>query len=58
MRITTGQPSPFTALLCGLAVFSMFHFIFRHPLLWFVIALCLVLATATVRQPARADHGS
>lgn len=46
------------ALLCGLAVFSTFHFIFRHPLLWFVIALCLVLATATVRQPARAGHGS
>ena len=46
------------ALLCGLAVFSMFHFIFRHPLLWFVIALCLVLATATNRHPAQAGQES
>ncbi|MGB5215124.1 MAG: O-antigen ligase family protein [Anderseniella sp.] len=46
------------ALLCGLAVFSMFHFIFRHPLLWFVIALCLVLATATNGHPAQAGQES
>ena len=46
------------ALLCGLTVFSMFHFIFRHPLLWFVIALSLVLATAAIRQPARAGQES
>jgi hypothetical protein len=46
------------ALLCGLAVFSTFHLIVRHPLLWFVIALCLVLATATYRNPAQAGHGS
>ena len=46
------------ALLFGLAVFSAFHFVFRHPLLWFVIALCLVLATATHRHPAHAGRGS
>lgn len=46
------------ALLFGLTVFSTFHFVFRHPLLWFVIATCLVLASATQRNPAQAGHGS
>lgn len=39
-------------LLCGLAVFSAFHLIVRHPLLWFVIALCLV-AAASNRRPSQ-----
>lgn len=38
-------------LLCGLAVFSVFHLIVRHPLLWFVLALTLV-AAAPARSPA------
>ncbi len=46
------------ALLCGLAVFSTFHLIVRHPLLWFVIALCLVLAAAANRHPAQAGTRS
>ncbi|MEM7633893.1 MAG: O-antigen ligase family protein [Pseudomonadota bacterium] len=46
------------ALLFGLAVFSTFHFVFRHPLLWFVIATCLVLASAAQRNPAQAGHRS
>jgi len=31
-----------TVLLGGLVMFSMFHLIVRHPIFWFVIALCLV----------------
>jgi O-antigen ligase len=31
-----------TTLLCGLAVFSIFHLIVRHPIFWFAISLCLV----------------
>ncbi len=44
-------------LLCGLGVFSVFHFIMRHPLLWFVIALCLVTATSA-RHTTRLEAGS
>lgn len=31
-----------TALVCGLGVFCMTGLIIRHPIFWFVIALCLV----------------
>jgi hypothetical protein len=31
-----------TTLICGLAIFSIFHLIVRHPLFWFATALCLV----------------
>jgi hypothetical protein len=31
-----------TTLLCGLAIFSVFHLIVRHPIFWFAIAICLV----------------
>ena len=44
-------------LLCGLGVFSFFHFTIRHPLLWFAIALCLVTATSTHRR-AQLEAGS
>jgi hypothetical protein len=30
-----------TTLLCGLALFSIFHLVVRHPIVWFAIALCL-----------------
>lgn len=41
-----------TTLLCGLAIFSLFHFIFRHPIFWFAVALCLVAGDAARRAPA------
>jgi O-antigen ligase len=37
-----------TTLLCGLAIFSVFHLIVRHPIFWFAIAICLV---ASRRRP-------
>ena len=33
-----------TILLCGLAIFSIFHLIVRHPIFWFTISLCLIAA--------------
>lgn len=39
-----------TALLFGLAVFSMFHLIVRHPIFWFVIALCFASQTGPIRK--------
>jgi len=34
-----------TTLLCGFAIFSIFHLIVRHPIAWFAITFCLVMAT-------------
>lgn len=52
------QLNSLAALLCGLAVFGTFHLIVRHPLLWFVIALCLVTATQCSRLPSHAENRS
>jgi len=38
-------------LLCGLVIFSMFHLIIRHPIVWFAFALCLVAGCASRRVP-------
>jgi hypothetical protein len=38
-------------LLCGLAIFSIFHLIVRHPIFWFAISLCLVAAADPRRAP-------
>ena len=35
-----------TTLLVGLATFSMFHLIVRHPIVWFAIVFCLVKAAS------------
>jgi O-antigen ligase/polysaccharide polymerase Wzy-like membrane protein len=40
-----------TTLLCGLAIFSIFHLIVRHPIFWFAISLCLVAAADPRRAP-------
>jgi len=40
-----------TTLLCGLAVFSIFHLIVRHPIFWFAISLCLVAVADPRRAP-------
>ena len=44
-----------TVLLGGLAMFSMFHLIVRHPIFWFVIALCLVAGSG---RPAATRQGA
>jgi hypothetical protein len=41
-----------TTVLCGLAVFSIFHLIVRHPILWFAVGLSLVGADAARRKTA------
>jgi len=38
------------ALSCAVVVFSMFHFIIRHPIFWFGVVLCL-LEAASVSRP-------
>jgi O-Antigen ligase len=39
-----------TTLLVGLAIFSIFHLIVRHPVFWFAISLCLVVAANSRRS--------
>jgi hypothetical protein len=39
------------ALSCAFAVFSMFHFIIRHPIFWFGVVLCF-LEAASVSKPS------
>lgn len=39
-------------LLCGLIVFSMFHLVIRHPIVWFAFSLCLVAGNAAHRATA------
>ena len=41
------------ALLFGIAVFGVTHFIIRYPIVWFVVAFCLVAKDANLR-PSRA----
>jgi hypothetical protein len=44
-------------LLCGLAIFSIFHLIVRHPIFWFAISLCLVTAAGRRRALAIPTRG-
>ena len=39
-----------TTLLCGLALFGVFHLIVRHPMVWFAIVFCMVAAAETRRS--------
>jgi len=43
-------------LLVALVLFSMSHFILRHPIVWFAIATCLILCMD--RAPSRARIGT
>jgi hypothetical protein len=45
-----------SALICCLAVFSLSHFILRHPIFWFALALCLAEG-CTRRRTASAHYG-
>ena len=40
-----------SALLCGLAVYSLFHFTFRQPMTWFAVVVCLMTAYSRIATP-------
>lgn len=40
------QLAGLAALSCGFIIFSMFHFVVRHPIFWFMVVLCLLEAAA------------
>jgi hypothetical protein len=39
------------ALFAALAIFSISHFILRHPIVWFAFALSLILGSARPPSP-------
>lgn len=42
--------SSLAAMSFGLLVFSMFHFVLRHPVFWFGIVVCLIEAERVLRE--------
>ena len=47
------QLAGLVALVCALASFSMFHFVVRQPIFWFIIVLSLLAATRVPDAPNR-----
>ena len=39
-----------SAMIASLAVFSLFHFIFRHPIFWFAIILCWAITELKIQR--------
>jgi hypothetical protein len=44
------------ALSCAVVVFSMFHFIIRHPIFWFAVILCLLEAASVSKLSFGGKH--
>jgi hypothetical protein len=44
------------ALSCAVVVFSMFHFIIRHPIFWFVVVLCFLEAFSVSKLSFGGKH--
>jgi len=44
------------ALSCAFVVFSMFHFIIRHPIFWFGVVLCLLEAASVSKLAFGGRH--
>jgi hypothetical protein len=44
------------ALSCAFAVFSMFHFIIRHPIFWFGVVLCFLEAASVSKLSVGGKH--
>jgi hypothetical protein len=51
LATTRAKLPALVALSCAVVVFSMFHFIIRHPIFWFGVILCL-LEAASVSKPS------
>jgi O-antigen ligase len=46
LATTRAKLAALAALSCAFVVFSMFHFIIRHPIFWFGVVLCLLEAAS------------
>jgi hypothetical protein len=46
---TRAKLAALAALSCAFLVFSMFHFIIRHPIFWFGVVLCFLEASSVLK---------
>jgi O-antigen ligase len=53
---TKARLSALAALSCAFVVFSMFHFIIRHPIFWFGVVLCLLEAASVSKLSFGGRH--
>ena len=56
LATTRARLPALAALSCAFVVFSMFHFIIRHPIFWFGIVLCLLEAASVLKTPFGRRH--
>jgi O-antigen ligase len=59
LAATRAKLPALAGLSCAIVVFSMFHFIIRHPIFWFAVILCFLEAAPprSSRLVANADVG-
>jgi O-antigen ligase len=56
LATTRAKLAALTALSCAFVVFSMFHFIIRHPIFWFGVVLCLLEAASVSKLAFGGKH--
>jgi O-antigen ligase len=56
LATTRAKLPALAALACASVVFSMFHFIIRHPIFWFGVVLCLLEAASVSKLSFGGKH--
>jgi O-antigen ligase len=56
LATTRARLPALAALACASVVFSMFHFIIRHPIFWFGVVLCLLEAASVSKLSFGGKH--
>jgi O-antigen ligase len=56
LATTRAKLPALAALSCAIVVFSMFHFIIRHPIFWFGVVLCLLEAASASKRSFGGKH--
>ena len=56
LATTRARLPALAALSCAFVVFSMFHFIIRHPIFWFGVVLCFLEAASVSRLAFGGKH--
>jgi len=56
LATTKAKLPALAALSCAIVVFSMFHFIIRHPIFWFGVVLCLLEAASVSKLSFGGKH--
>jgi hypothetical protein len=56
LATTRAKLPALAALSCAFVVFSMFHFIIRHPIFWFGVVLCLLEAASVSKLSFGGKH--